>query len=74
MNRWLQTAIRRDVATRAVKVGVIVGTILTAINQGDLILAGDLERVSGWKILLTYLVPYSVSTYAAVSAICDNES
>jgi Mg/Co/Ni transporter MgtE len=74
MNQWIQTAKRRDVVIRATRVGVIVGTILTAINQGDLILAGNIDQVSGWKILLTYLVPYSVSTYAAVSAILDGES
>ena len=69
MSDWLKIAMRRDVVVRGLKVGVIVGTILTAVNQGDLILAGALDASSAWKILLTYLVPYCVSTYAGVSTI-----
>lgn len=60
---------RKDVVTRGLKVGAIVGTILTAINQGDAILAGTLAAATAWKISLTYLVPYCVSTYAGVEAI-----
>jgi hypothetical protein len=69
LNDWLKMAIRRDVVIRGAKVGLIVGTILTAINHGDLILAGTLDVNSVWKISLTYLVPYCVSTYAGVEAI-----
>ena len=69
MNEWLKIAFRKDVVLRGLKVGLIVGTILTAINQGDLILSGSLSVASVWKIPLTYLVPYCVSTYAGVSAI-----
>jgi len=65
----LEIVFRRDVVTRGLKVGLIVGTILTAINQGDLILGGSLDAASAWKIPLTYLVPYCVSTYAGVAAI-----
>jgi len=69
MAKWFSTAIRRDIVRRGLKVGLIVGTILTAINHGDLILSGQLTANSTWKILLTYIVPYCVSTYAGVSAI-----
>ena len=69
MTGWLKIAMRRDVVVRGLKVGAIVGTILTAINQGDLILAGTLSAEHVWKIPLTYLVPFCVSTYAGVSAI-----
>ena len=46
--------------------GIVVGTILTAINQGDVILAG--EQPDYLKAALTYLVPYCVATYGAVTA------
>jgi hypothetical protein len=69
MTEWLKIAMRRDVVIRGTKVGVIVGTILTAINHGDLIFARTLSADSAWKIVLTYCVPYCVSTYAGVSAI-----
>jgi hypothetical protein len=54
---------------RSLKVSAIVGTILVAINQGDLILSGQLDASAVWKIPLTYLVPYCVATYGGVSAI-----
>ena len=66
---WLQTARRPSVVRRAVKVGVIVGTILAAINHGDAILSGALTPGVALKIALTYLVPYCVSTFAAVQAL-----
>jgi hypothetical protein len=69
MNEWLRIAMRRDIVVRGLKVGALVGTILVAINQGDLILSGRLDATAGWKILLTYLVPYCVATYGGVSAI-----
>ena len=69
MKEWLRIAFRRDVVLRGLKVGAIVGTILVAINQGDLILGGQLDASAAWKIPLTYLVPYCVATYGCVSAI-----
>lgn len=53
------------VPRRAFLVALVVGTILTLINQGDQVLAG---RAFNWmKALLTYGVPYLVSTHGAVS-------
>jgi hypothetical protein len=69
MMSWLKTATRKDVVMRGMKVGAAVGTILVAINQGDLLLAGTLPAEAWWKIPLTYVVPYCVSTYASVSAM-----
>ena len=69
MREWFQVAMRRDVVLRGLKVGTIVGTLLAAINQGDLILAGELPLSVLLKVALTYLVPYCVSTYASVEAI-----
>jgi hypothetical protein len=73
VKQWIKVATRSDVVTRGVKVGALVGTILVAINQGDLILSDGLSAADGWKIVLTYLVPYCVSTYAGVSAIIAHE-
>ncbi len=54
---------------RAVKVSLLIGTLLVLINQGDLMLAGGWPPL--WKILLTYLVPYGVASYAAAAMACD---
>lgn len=69
MNEWLTIASSKEVVIRGLKVALIVGTILVAINQGDAILSGGLSAATTWKIPMTYLVPYCVSTYAGVSAI-----
>ena len=62
-------ALSRPVAIRAIKVALIVGTILAIINQGDKIFAMSLTSQAVVQIILTYLVPYSVSTWSAVKAI-----
>jgi hypothetical protein len=51
---------------RSLIVAVIVGTILTAINQGNVILGGDFPHSLYWKIPLTYVVPYCVATTGAM--------
>ncbi len=50
----------------SLKVSLVVGTILNAINQGDYIFTGD--GMNYWKLALTYLVPFCVATYGAVMA------
>ena len=65
MRRALEIATSEGVLRRAGFVALVVGTLLTLINQGDLVLAG---RLNWWKMGLTYLVPFAVSTHGAVSA------
>jgi hypothetical protein len=69
MKNWFKIAARRDVLLRGLKVSGVVGTVLVAINQGDLLLAGNLSVDALWKIPITYCVPYCVSTYSSVSSI-----
>ncbi|MED5569753.1 MAG: nitrate/nitrite transporter NrtS, partial [Chloroflexota bacterium] len=38
----------------------------TALNQGDLLLAGQSNTPMWWKIPLTYTVPFMVATYGAM--------
>jgi len=45
----------------------VVGTILVAINQGDVLLSGHLTALVAAKIGLTYIVPFSISTYSALA-------
>jgi hypothetical protein len=66
---WLGAALRRDVVARSLRVAAVVGTLLVVINHGDRILAGALHDGDLVKIALTYLVPFGVSTYAAVGAL-----
>jgi hypothetical protein len=56
------------VLRRALITALIVGTILTAINQGDLLLAWNVSPRVFVKMALTYCVPFCVSTSGALGA------
>ena len=62
-------ALSRPVVARAVRVALLVGTLLALINHGDAILRLSLDTGNLVKILLTFLVPDGVSTHASVRAI-----
>ena len=64
----LHALIYRPVCGRAIAVALVVGTILVAINQADVLLGGHVSALVLAKIGLTYLVPFSVSTYSALAA------
>ncbi len=53
---------------RSARVAIVVGSILVALNHGDHLLAGTFSfAMTWWKLPLTYLVPFCVSTYGALS-------
>ncbi len=69
MRAWLTVAFEASVRKRALKVAFIVGSILAVINHGDALLSGEATAAVWIKIVLTFLVPYCVATYASVQAI-----
>lgn len=55
-----------ELAWRAAKIALLVGTVLNLINQGDA-LWGD----ASWSIahvLMNYMVPFGVSSFSAMQA------
>ena len=50
---------------KAVLTALVVGSMLISINHGDIILDGLMP--ASWKIILTYCVPYCVTTWGAVT-------
>ena len=66
---WIEVATSRPVVRRAFGYLIVVGSILVAINHGDALLLGDVDGTRLFKIMLTPLVPYAVSTLSSVSAI-----
>ena len=56
----------RPMLRRSLLIALIVGTILLAINQGDVLLGAAWPRALWWKVLLTYLVPFVVATWGAL--------
>ncbi len=53
---------------RSLMLSVIVGSLLTFINQGDILLRGSITALVVLKICLTYIVPFCVSTVSALAA------
>lgn len=51
---------------RSVLIALVVGTLLTVINQGDVLLAKPWTGALLWKIPLTYAVPFIVATIGAL--------
>lgn len=74
MSTWLELALTPPVVSRALRIAAVVGTILVAINQGEVIIAGGLTTKTALQIALTYIVPYLVSTYVAVEALRSSKT
>jgi len=49
----------------AIKVALVVGTLLAFINYADKVLMSTMNITDWSKLALTYIVPYSVSWYSA---------
>lgn len=52
----------------AVKVALVVGSILFTINHGEAVLQQKMTRSRWFAALLTYAVPYSVNVHGQLSA------
>jgi hypothetical protein len=69
MGNWMAIAFEASVVWRALKMMVIVGCILAAINHGDALITGGMTGAAWMKIALTFAVPYCVSTISSVQAL-----
>ena len=69
MTEWLRIAAEPRIVRRALKYSLVVGAVLIAINHGDAIVRGDVGLARLFRMLLTMMVPYCVSTASSVGAI-----
>jgi hypothetical protein len=60
------TLFRSLLLVRSFLTALVVGSIITAINQGDHIVSGGIHGDLFWKIPLTYCVPFCVATWGAL--------
>ncbi|MFT4537151.1 MAG: hypothetical protein ACI9P5_004532 [Saprospiraceae bacterium] len=70
-HKWkyvLDIALQHATLRTSIKVAVIVGIILNLINQGDLIIAMNFEAINFSKFIITFFIPFGVSTYSTVTA------
>jgi hypothetical protein len=57
----LRICMRREHLRRTVRIALVVGVILTAINQADVIIGGDASAVTWIKATGNFVVPFIVS-------------
>lgn len=53
---------------RTVRIAIVVGIILTLINQGAVIIAGDATAATWVRCALNFIVPFLVSNAGLLSA------
>jgi len=71
MKQTLILSMQASVVKRALKYALVVGSILIAINHGDALLRGELSVGRVFRMALTAVVPYVVSTLSSVGAMRD---
>jgi hypothetical protein len=65
LKQAIRYALSDRIPLRSFYVALVVGTVLNLINQGDALFGS--VQINWVKIVLTYVIPYAVSTYGAVS-------
>lgn len=73
LDKFWQCALSTQVVRRALKMALVVGSILVAINYGDRILDGSMALRDFVKVGITYCVPFCVSVYSAASALAASK-
>ncbi|NMM27771.1 MAG: nitrate/nitrite transporter NrtS [Glaciimonas sp.] len=63
MKSLLRIACSARIAHSALRVALVVGTVLNLVNQSGVILVGI--GISWFHLLLNYFVPYCVASYSA---------
>ena len=63
MRALLRIACSRRIVMNALRIALLVGSVLNLVNQGGAILAGS--GVSWLHLVLNYAVPYCVASYSA---------
>lgn len=60
--------LRGYTARTAAPIAVVVGTILSAVNQGHILLAGTADTGTWIRVVINYVVPFTVASIGFLSA------
>jgi len=58
----------RPTLRKTLKIALVVGTLLSLINQGSVILGGEATTATWIRVGLNYVVPFCVSSLGFLSA------
>lgn len=68
----LRFCLRPRYLRRTIRIALVVGTIVTLINQADVILAGATATTTWLKLPINYCVPFVVSNLGLLAGRRDN--
>ncbi len=63
----LSIATTKKLIIKALKIAFVVGIILNLINQGEKLIILDFQNINFFKFFLTFIVPFCVSMYTAIT-------
>jgi hypothetical protein len=61
--------LRSATARACLPLAVVVGTVLSAVNQGDVVVSGAADGLVAVKILASYAIPFLTSSTGALLAV-----
>jgi hypothetical protein len=64
----LRLVFLRTTLRRTIRIALVVGTLLSLINQAGVIFGGDASAVTWIRVAANYLVPFCVSSAGFLSA------
>ena len=73
LRAFARHAAERSCVLRSLKVSLVVGTVLALINHYDLVVGANITVSGLAQILLSYVVPFSVSTFSSASQAMSTE-
>ncbi|ACA98023.1 MULTISPECIES: nitrate/nitrite transporter NrtS1 [Cyanophyceae] len=68
LKSYLQTLGDRTLHSTAIRVALIVGTVIFCINHGSAFLHGAMTRTRWTSMVLTYFVPYCVNLHGQIAS------
>lgn len=67
MTDALRYCMQRQYLHRTLVIALVVGTVLTAVNQLDVVLRGDASAAVPFKVAANFFVPFVVSNLGLLS-------
>jgi hypothetical protein len=63
LKNYSQNLLRSDFARIAVRVAMVVGSLIFVVNHGEAVLMGEMTPQRWFAAAISYLTPYAVSIY-----------
>jgi len=60
---YSQNLVRRDFSLNALRIALIVGSLIFTVNHGEALLKGQMTHQRWIAAVLSYITPYAVSIY-----------